>query len=74
MRDEYVFSNSTKNVYAKKTKKQVTINLDVEVIEYFKYLAEIKGIPYQTLINMYLSYCVEQNMQIDVKWKAKAFA
>ncbi|MCW4629987.1 MULTISPECIES: BrnA antitoxin family protein [Marinomonas] len=54
MRDHYDFSNSVKNPYAKKLKKQVTIRLDEDTVEYFKALADDKGIPYQSLINLYL--------------------
>ena len=54
MRDEYDFSKARKNSYAKKIKKQVTIRLEPEVIDYFKGLAQDNGIPYQTLINLFL--------------------
>ena len=56
MRDEYNISelNPRRNPYAKQLKKQITINIDSSTIDYFKALAEIKGIPYQTLINLYL--------------------
>ena len=55
MLDEYDFSNGIKNPYAKKLKKQITINIDGSVIEYFKEQAQTTGIPYQTLINPNLS-------------------
>ena len=51
MRAEYDFSNAKKNPYAKKLKKQITINLDISTIDYFKDKAETSGIPYQTLNN-----------------------
>ena len=56
MRKEYDFANmkGRKNPYAKRLKKQVTLRLGVDVIEYFKALAEETGIPYQNLINLYL--------------------
>lgn len=69
MRAEYDFSNSKKNPYVKKTKKQITINLDVEVVDYFKEMAKQDGIPYQTLINMYLNFCKEKQMHIAIEWK-----
>ena len=47
MRDEYDFSNARKNPYAKKLKKQITINVDVDTVEYFKSQAETTGIPYR---------------------------
>ena len=66
MKDEYDFSNAVRNPYAKKLKKQITINLDDSVIEYFKKQAAITGIPYQTLINLYLADCVSKNRQLSV--------
>lgn len=60
MRAEYDFSNAKKNPYAKKLKKQITINLDISTIDYFKDKAETSGIPYQTLINLYLADCAQR--------------
>ncbi|MGF1827691.1 BrnA antitoxin family protein [Photobacterium angustum] len=57
MRDQYDFSNSMANPYAKKVKKQITIRLDDDVVTYFKDLSEKNGIPYQNLINLYLKEC-----------------
>ena len=54
MRAEYDFSNAQKNPYAKILKKQITINIDNNTIDYFKAQSEQVGIPYQTLINLYL--------------------
>lgn len=68
MRDEYDFSNAKPNPYAKKLKSQVTINLDVATIEYFKKQAAASGIPYQTLINLYLADCVQNNRQLHLSW------
>ena len=68
MRDNYDFSKSTKNPYSKKLKKQVTIRLDEDTIEYFKGMAEDKGIPYQSLINLYLRDCAERHKQLKVRW------
>lgn len=59
MQNEYDFSNAVKNPYAKKLKKQITINIDNSTVEYFKGLAENSGIPYQTLINLYLADCAK---------------
>ena len=55
MKKEYDFTDGIKNPYAKKLRKQVTINLDVDVIDYFKKKSAECGIPYQTLINLYLT-------------------
>ncbi|MES9859688.1 MAG: BrnA antitoxin family protein [Candidatus Thiodiazotropha sp. LLP2] len=68
MRDNYDFSNSVKNPYSKKLKKQVTIRLDEDTIDYFKNMAEDKGIPYQSLINLYLRDCADNHKELKVKW------
>ena len=57
MRKEYDFSKGRRNPYAARLKRQVTIRLDERTIKYFKALAEESGIPYQTLINLYLRDC-----------------
>ncbi|MFI3228085.1 MAG: BrnA antitoxin family protein [Clostridia bacterium] len=69
MRAEYDFSNAKKNPYTKTLKKQITINLDVNTIDFFKTQSSNSGIPYQTLINLYLSDCASNNRQLDVSWK-----
>ena len=71
MREEYDIKNLNprKNPYSKRIKKQVTINLDGDVIDYFKAQSEISGIPYQTLINLYLSDCVAQKRELQMSWK-----
>lgn len=68
MRDEYDFSNARENPYAKKLKKQITINIDNDTIDYFKEQSEQSGIPYQTLINLYLADCVTNKKQLQVSW------
>ena len=68
MKDEYDFSNARKNPYAKKLKKQITINVDADTIEYFKSQSEISGIPYQTLINLYLADCCANKKQLRLSW------
>lgn len=70
MRKEYDFSNmqGRKNPYAKKLKKQVTLRLGVDVIEYFKGLAQEAGIPYQNLINLYLRQCAHSQKKLILKW------
>ena len=69
MRDNYDFSNSVKNPYVKKLKKQVTIRLDEDTIEYFKGLADNKGIPYQSLINLYLRDCAQSQRDLKMQWQ-----
>ena len=68
MRKQYDFSKSTKNPYAKHLKKQVTLRLGVDVIEYFKAMAEETGIPYQNLINLYLKECAHSGKKLGLKW------
>ncbi len=68
MKEEYDFSQSIKNPYIKKIKKQVTIRLEDEVISYFKKLAEETGIPYQSLINLYLQDCVKMQRKPSLEW------
>ncbi len=68
MRDNYDFSKSKRNPYAKRLKKQITIRIDEDTIEYFKDMAEEKGIPYQSLINLYLRDCAETHRKLKIKW------
>ena len=68
MKKEYDFSNARPNPYTKKTKRQITINLDVETIDYFKEQAAATGIPYQTLINLYLGDCAKNKRQLKLAW------
>jgi uncharacterized protein (DUF4415 family) len=71
MEAEYDFSKlkSRKNPYASKLKKPVTMRLSEDVISYFKEMAEEEGVPYQSLINLYLRDCVSQHRKIDISWK-----
>ena len=70
MRKEYDFEKmkGRKNPYAKRLKQQVTIRMGVDIIEYFKKLADETGIPYQNLINLYLRDCVQSNRKPSIKW------
>lgn len=72
MRKHYDFSKmkGRKNPYVKYLKQPVTMRLDRDTVAYFKSLSEESGIPYQTLINLYLRDCVHQERKIDVKWTA----
>lgn len=69
MRDHYDFSNPVKNPYAKKLKKQVTIRLDEDTVEYFKALAYDKSIPYQSLIDLYLRDCAPSRRDLKIAWQ-----
>lgn len=69
MRKEYDFSTARKNPYAGQLKKQITIRLDEESITYFKTISEDVGIPYQSLINLYLRDCAASRRKLDLNWK-----
>ena len=71
MKKEYDFSKmkSHKNPYASKLKKSVTIRLSEDVIDYFKQMAEDSGVPYQSLINLYLRDCANQHRTVDIQWQ-----
>lgn len=73
MKAEYDLSKmkSRKNPYAPKLKKPVTMRLSEDVISYFKEMAEENGVPYQSLINLYLRDCVAQHRKIDISWQPK---
>ena len=66
MRDEYDIKNLNprKNPYAKALRQQVTMNMNVTTVDYFKSMSSESGIPYQTLINLYLDECVKEKKTI----------
>ena len=68
MKKKYDFSKSVKNPYLKKRKKQLTIRLDEDTIDYFRGLSEESGIPYQSLINLYLRDCAAKNKKLHMNW------
>ena len=68
MKNEYDFSNAQKNPYANRVKQQITINLNQSTIQYFKDLADKTGLPYQTLINLYLTDCADKKRQPEISW------
>ena len=71
MREHYDFSKmkGKKNPYIKHLKQPVTMRLDKDSVDYFKSLAEESGIPYQTLINLYLRDCAAKERKLDMRWK-----
>jgi len=73
MKPEYDLSKmqSRKNPYASKLKKPVTMRLSEEVVDYFKDMAVEAGVPYQSLINLYLRDCVAQHRKVKIAWRAK---
>ena len=72
MRKEYDFSKARKNPYARRLKKQITLRIDKPTIEYFRSLSEGSGIPYQSLINLYLRDCAVQRRTLSVEWRVPA--
>jgi len=72
MRKEYDFSRAKRNPYARQLKRQVTIRLDEATVEYFKSLSDETGIPYQTLINLYLRDCAASGRKLTMHWKPTA--
>jgi predicted DNA binding CopG/RHH family protein len=69
MRNEYDFSKAIMNPYSKKLKKQITLRIDIDTVDFFKDLAGKTGIPYQKLINLYLSDCAINKKRIQITWK-----
>lgn len=70
MREHYDFEKmkGEKNPYVKHLKQPVTMRLDKSTIAYFKSLAEELGIPYQSLINLYLRDCVQNRKKLELRW------
>ena len=73
MKREYDLSKMTsrRNPYASKLKKPVTMRLSEDVVGYFKGMASEAGVPYQSLINLYLRDCVMQHRKVKIVWRGK---
>ena len=69
MLPEYDFSNARPNPYIK-DKKNITIRLEARAINYFKELSTETGLPYQTLINMFLMQCAATKMRPNLAWES----
>ena len=69
MRKEYDFANAKPNPYAKKLRKQISIRIYIDTINYFKRKVEETGIAYQNLINLYLTDCAIRSKNINIMWK-----
>jgi uncharacterized protein (DUF4415 family) len=71
MKNKYDFSamKSRKNPHASRLKKPVTIRLGADVIDHFKSMSEESGIPYQSLINLYLRDCANHHRKLDISWR-----
>lgn len=68
VREEYDFAAARKNPYAKRLKKQITINIGSNTIDYFQDESEKTGVPYQTLINLYLTDCAKNKKKLQMSW------
>ena len=70
MKDHYDFSKMKvrKNPYIKYLKQPVTMRLDRDTVAYFKSMSEESGIPYQSLINLYLRDCAVNHRKLHMKW------
>lgn len=65
MKAEYDFSNARTNPYVDKLRRPVTLNLDTYVVDYFKREADRTGLPYQRLINLFLTQCVNEQKHLE---------
>lgn len=70
MREEYDIEklNPRKNPYAERLRQQTPVDINITIVDYFKNLSDETGIPYQTLINLYLADCAKNNKKIEVSW------
>ena len=72
MRKHYDFSQAKPNPYAKRLKREVTVQLDEGTVEYFEAIAAETGIPARTLINLYLRECAARRKRLALRWKPAA--
>ncbi len=70
MKQEYDLKKlkKRKNPYINQLKDQITIRIDKDTISYFKELSEQNGLPYQSLINLYLRDCAKENRKLELSW------
>ena len=68
MKSEYDFSNAVKNPYVRTKKTVVTIRLDQATVDYFKSLSGEVALPYQTLINSFLTDCAKRKVKPNITW------
>ncbi len=69
MRKEYDFSKARKKPLCFDAQKPITIRLDEDSIDYFKAVSQEVGIPYQSLINLYLRDCAATHKKLNLSWK-----
>jgi uncharacterized protein (DUF4415 family) len=70
MKEEYDLSKmkSRKNPYSNRLRRQVTLRIGIDVIDFFKEMSEKTGIPYQSLINLYLRDCASKKKELNLNW------
>lgn len=71
MLDHYDFSNAVKNPFAEVLNENRTVTLDDDVMDYFLALSDEENIPYQTLINLYLTDCIKNHRKLTMSWESK---
>jgi predicted DNA binding CopG/RHH family protein len=73
MRDHYDFAEmkGRKNPFIKYLKQPITMRLGRDTVSYFKAMAEESGIPYQSLINLYLHDCLAHQRKLKMKWASE---
>lgn len=70
MRPEYDFSKAKPNPYSRGLKRQITIRIDADTVTYFKSLSAEVGLPYQSLINLFLRDCARTRRKPRLDWSS----
>ncbi len=68
MKEKHDLSNAERATRTRSVKRQITINIDVDTVDYFKRLAKKTGVPYQRLINLYLTDCAKCGKELKMIW------
>ena len=64
MRDGYDFDGGRPNPYAERLRKPAASTTDASAIDCFKEEPRRTGIPYQTIVNMYLGQCAAEGKHL----------
>lgn len=70
MRPEYDFSKGKLNPYSRGLKRQITIRIDADTVTYFKSLSAEVGLPYQSLLNLFLRDCARTRRKPRLSWSS----
>lgn len=69
MEKEYDFSNAQRSPFAGGVvKKQISIRLKPTTVEFFQKQSEKTGLPYQTIINLYLDDCAANKRELNLSF------